>query len=59
MGKKIIRMEIIRVDNDFVVNYYNSNNEIVDTTNCGNNVEMCFLALMNFIMKVISNYANS
>lgn len=52
-------MEIIRVDNDFVVNYYNSNNEIVDTTNCGNNVEMCFLALMNFIMKVISNYANS
>ena len=42
MEKKIARIEIIHVNNGFVINSYNSNNELVATTKCGSNIEDVF-----------------
>lgn len=48
MEKKIARIEIIRIDNDFVIRCYNSNNELVDTTKCGSNIEDVFADIREF-----------
>ena len=45
---KIARIEIIHIDNDFVINSYDSNNELVDTTKCGSNIEDVFNDIREF-----------
>lgn len=45
---KISRIEIIRVNNDFVINSYNNKNERVDTTKCGSNIEDVFNDIREF-----------
>ena len=48
MEKKIDRIEIVNVNNDFVINSYDSNNELVDTTKCGSNIEDVFADIREF-----------
>lgn len=47
MEKKIARIEIVHINNDFVINSYN-NNELVDTTKCGSNIEDVFTDIREF-----------
>ena len=48
MEKKISRIEIAHVNNDFVIKSYDSNNELVDTTKCGSNIEDVFTDIREF-----------
>ena len=48
MEKKIARIEIIHVNNDFVIRYYNSNNELINITKCGSNIEDVFTDIREF-----------
>lgn len=48
MEIKISRIEIVHIDNNFVINSYDSNNELVDTTKCGSNIEDVFADIREF-----------
>ena len=48
MEKKITRIEIVHIDKDFVIKPYDSNNELVDTTKCGSNIEDVFADIREF-----------
>lgn len=45
---KIARIEIIKVDNDFVIKSYDNNNKGVDITKCGSNIEDVFADIREF-----------
>lgn len=45
---KITRIEIVHIDNDFVIKSYDNNNELVDTTKCGSNIEDVFTDIREF-----------
>lgn len=48
MEKKIARIEIVHIDNDFVIRCYNNNNELIDILNCGSNIKDVFADIREF-----------
>lgn len=45
---KIARIEIVNIDNNFIIRYYDNNNELINITKCGSNIEDVFADIREF-----------